>query len=121
MWRTIDAKGLYAATVAISETYDVLVADKIAAATGAGWSVRNRHERSALFEIDGVAPELLAEFSQRSLQVAATLRELLTDFPRPQQPVPDPCGDVADPPARHPAVPAGQAAAAAAGVACSLA
>ena len=80
VWRTIDAKGLYAATVAISEIYDVLVADKIAAATGASWSVHHRHERSALFEIDGVAPELLAEFSQRSLQVAATLRELLTDF-----------------------------------------
>jgi conjugative relaxase-like TrwC/TraI family protein len=79
-WRTIDAKGLYAATVAISETYDVLVADKIAAVTGASWSVHNRRERSALFEIDGVAPELLAEFSQRSLQVTATLRELLGDF-----------------------------------------
>jgi conjugative relaxase-like TrwC/TraI family protein len=80
VWRTIDAKGLYAATVAISETYDVLVADKIAATTGATWSVRDRHERSALFEIDGVQPELLAEFSQRSVQVTATLRGLLADF-----------------------------------------
>ena len=79
-WRTIDAKGLYAATVAISETYDVLVADKIAAATGTRWSVRTRSERSALFEIDGVSGELLAEFSHRSLQVEATLRGLLTDF-----------------------------------------
>jgi conjugative relaxase-like TrwC/TraI family protein len=79
-WRTVDAKGLYAATVAISETYDVLVADKIAAATGTGWSVRARSERSALFEIDGVPGELLAEFSHRSLQVDASLRGLLTDF-----------------------------------------
>jgi conjugative relaxase-like TrwC/TraI family protein len=79
-WRTIDAKGIYAATVAISETYDVLVADKIAAATGTRWSVRTRSERSALFEIDGVSSDLLAEFSHRSLQVEATLRGLLTDF-----------------------------------------
>jgi conjugative relaxase-like TrwC/TraI family protein len=79
-WRTIDAKGLYAATVAISETYDVLVADKIAAATGTSWSVSARGERSALFEIDGVPGDLLAEFSHRSLQVEATLRGLLTDF-----------------------------------------
>ncbi len=80
VWRTVDAKGLYAATVAISEIYDVIVADKIATATGASWSVQNRHERSALFEIDGVEPQMLAEFSQRSLQVAATLRGLLADF-----------------------------------------
>ncbi|MGH3260942.1 MAG: MobF family relaxase, partial [Trebonia sp.] len=79
-WRSVDAKGLYAATVAISETYDTLVADKIAAAIGTRWSVRARAERSPLFEIDGVSPDLLAEFSHRSLQIEAQLRGLLAGF-----------------------------------------
>jgi conjugative relaxase-like TrwC/TraI family protein len=79
-WRSIDSKALYAATVAISEYYDVIAADKIAAATGARWSVRRRDERSTLFEIDGVSSSLLEEFSRRSLQVEAALRELLSDF-----------------------------------------
>jgi hypothetical protein len=80
VWRTVDAKGLYAATVAISELYDVIVADRITAALGVDWAVTPRLERSALFEIDGVNAELLAEFSARSVQVDAAVRDLLKDF-----------------------------------------
>jgi conjugative relaxase-like TrwC/TraI family protein len=80
-WRSIDAKALYAATVAVSEIYDCLIADAVRRQTGASWSLRSRGERrSPGFEIDGVDEGLLAEFSTRATQVHASLRELLEDF-----------------------------------------
>ena len=80
-WRSIDAKALYAATVAVSEVYDCLIADAVHRDTGATWSLRNRGmRRSPAFEIDGVDDRLLAEFSTRTTQVQASLRDLLADF-----------------------------------------
>jgi conjugative relaxase-like TrwC/TraI family protein len=80
-WRSIDAKALYAATVAVSEVYDCLIADAVSHTTGASWSLRNRGaRRSPGFEIDGVDDGLLAEFSTRATQVQASLRGLLEDF-----------------------------------------
>jgi conjugative relaxase-like TrwC/TraI family protein len=80
-WRSIDAKALYAATVAVSEVYDCLIADAVHRDTGATWSLRNRGmRRSPAFEIDGVDDVLLAEFSTRATQVQASLRDLLDDF-----------------------------------------
>ncbi|HMC94555.1 MAG TPA: relaxase domain-containing protein, partial [Polyangia bacterium] len=81
VWRSIDAKELYAATVAVSEIYDCLIADAVARETGATWSLRDRGpRRSAGFEIDGVDDVLLAEFSTRATQVQASLRVLLEEF-----------------------------------------
>ena len=81
VWRSIDAKALYAATVAVSEVYDCLIADVVHRDTGATWSLRNRGERrSPGFEIDGVDDVLLAEFSTRATQVQASLRDLLDEF-----------------------------------------
>ena len=80
-WRSIDAKALYATTVAVSEVYDCLIADAVHRDTGATWSLRSRGERrSPAFEIDGVDDGLLAEFSTRATQVQASLRDLLDDF-----------------------------------------
>src|SRR5450755_2372599 len=81
VWRSIDAKALYAATVAVSEVYDCLIADAVARETGATWSLRDRGpRRSPGFEIDGIDDVLLAEFSTRATQVQASLRVLLEDF-----------------------------------------
>src|SRR5450755_4119147 len=80
-WRSIDAKALYAATVAVSEVYDCLIADAVSRDTGATWSLRDRGpRRSSGFEIDGVDDVLLAEFSTRATQVQASLRVLLEEF-----------------------------------------
>jgi conjugative relaxase-like TrwC/TraI family protein len=81
VWRSIDAKALYAATVAVSEVYDCLIADAVGRETGATWSLRDRGPRRSLgFEIDGVDDVLLAEFSTRTTQVQASLRVLLEEF-----------------------------------------
>jgi conjugative relaxase-like TrwC/TraI family protein len=81
VWRSIDAKALHAATVAVSEIYDCLIADAVARETGATWSLRDRGpRRSPALEIDGVDDVLLAEFSTRSLQVQASLRVLVEEF-----------------------------------------
>jgi hypothetical protein len=53
---SIDAKALYAATVALSEVYDCLIADAVRRDVGASWSLPG-------VRIDGVDDALLAEFS----------------------------------------------------------
>ncbi|HEY5200001.1 MAG TPA: MobF family relaxase, partial [Acidothermaceae bacterium] len=78
VWRSVDAKALYAATVAVSEVYDCLIADAVARDTGATWSLRDRGPRRSLgFEINGVDDVLLAEFSTRTTQVQGALCILL--------------------------------------------
>ena len=81
VWRSLDGRRLHKAAVAVSELYDDLIADRLAAALPVGWSHRDRgHGRTPAFEVDGVDDGLLAEFSQRSSQVTARTRELAAAF-----------------------------------------
>ncbi len=80
-WRSLDSRALHHAAVAISELYDDLVADHVCARLSVKWGSRSRGERrSAAFEIDGIDDTLLAEFSTRSAQVDAGMRDRLVDF-----------------------------------------
>ena len=81
VWRSLDGRRLHKAAVAMSELYDDLIADRLAAVLPVGWSHRQRgRDRTAAFEVDGVDDELLAEFSQRATQVTARTRELAAAF-----------------------------------------
>ena len=80
-WRSLDGRRLHKAAVAVSELYDDLVADQLAAVLPVGWSHRDRgHGRTPAYEVDGIDDGLLAEFSQRSTQVTARTRELAESF-----------------------------------------
>ncbi|MEJ7725546.1 MAG: MobF family relaxase [Actinomycetes bacterium] len=80
-WRSLDGRRLHKAAVAVSELYDDLVADRLAAVLPVVWSHRDRgRSRTPAFEVDGLNDALLAEFSQRSNQVTARTRELAESF-----------------------------------------
>ena len=80
-WRTLDGQLLFAAAVALSETYDALVADEVARRLRVGFGWRDRGaRRTPGFEVDGIDDELLALFSSRSRDITAHLHDLVTDF-----------------------------------------
>jgi conjugative relaxase-like TrwC/TraI family protein len=77
-WRTIDGRILFAATVAMSEVHNTLLADNLSRRLGVGWQLRERGERrNAAFEIDGIPDHLINEFSSRTEQIEANLGVLL--------------------------------------------
>ncbi|WUV28603.1 relaxase domain-containing protein [Kribbella sp. NBC_01484] len=77
-WRTIDGRVLFAATVAMSEVHNTLLADNLSRRLGVGWQLRERGERrNAAFEIDGIPDDLINEFSSRTEQIEANLAILV--------------------------------------------
>src|SRR5699024_1555086 len=65
-WRTLDGHALYAAGVALSDTYDALPADNLTRALGVAWETRLRgRNRNPRRELAAVPDRLIAEFSQR--------------------------------------------------------
>ncbi len=80
-WRSVDGQEFYRATVALSETYIDLFVDNLTQQLPVGWSWRDRGpRRSPVYEIDGITDELLATFSQRSVQIGTALDDMLADF-----------------------------------------
>ncbi len=66
-WRSLDGKTIHAATVAVSELYDGLLADELHRRLGVTCSYRSRGDgRNEAFEIDGIDDTLIREFSSRS-------------------------------------------------------
>lgn len=81
LWRTLDGQQLFAAGVALSETYDALVSDELARRLPVSFGWRDRGaRRTPAFEVDGVDDQLLALFSTRSRDVETHLQGLLVDF-----------------------------------------
>src|SRR5699024_6948023 len=74
-WRTLDSRVLHRAAVAASELYDTALADHLTIELGVDWEHRvrkvglTRDRESFGFEIVGVPPELIAEFSSRTEQI----------------------------------------------------
>jgi len=80
-WRSVDSRALYHAAVALSELYDDLVADQLAARLPVAWGWRTRGERRTPgYEIDGIDDRLLAAFSTRAADIDAALAEAVVDF-----------------------------------------
>ena len=72
VWRTLDGQQLFAAGVALSETYDALVSDELARRLPVTFGWRDRGaRRTPAFEVDGIDDQLLALFSTRSRDVGA--------------------------------------------------
>src|SRR5688500_4124264 len=52
VWRSLDGRRLHKAAVAVSELYDDLIADRLAAVLPVGWSHRDRgYGRTPAFEV----------------------------------------------------------------------
>lgn len=66
-WRSLDSRTLHRATVALSATYNALLADHTTRMLGLAWTDVDRgQDRNPGWEIDGVPAELIAVFSQRT-------------------------------------------------------
>jgi conjugative relaxase-like TrwC/TraI family protein len=71
-WRTLDSRSLYAASVAHSDTYDLLLADNLTRALGMEWEVRLRgRARNPRRELAAIPDHLITEFSQRTAAITA--------------------------------------------------
>jgi conjugative relaxase-like TrwC/TraI family protein len=80
-WRTLDGQLLYAAAVAHSDTYDLLLADNVTRALGLAWETRLRgHARNPRRELAAVPDHLITEFSQRSAAITAAKDAAIADF-----------------------------------------
>ena len=77
-WRSVDSRALFTAAVALSETYDSLLADHHTARLGVAWEWRERGpNRSPAYEITGVPDQLLQVFSTRSTAITAQVAQAI--------------------------------------------
>jgi len=80
-WRTLDSRAIFKATTTLSELHQGVLSDLLTAALGVGWEGRSRrHAERPRYEIAGVPEALMAEFSQRSEQIATESERLRADF-----------------------------------------
>jgi len=80
-WRTLDSQSLYAAAVAHSDTYDLLLADNLTRALGLAWETRQRRrDRNPRRELAAVPDHLISEFSQRSAAITAAKDDAIAAF-----------------------------------------
>ncbi|MDR1427767.1 MAG: relaxase domain-containing protein, partial [Bifidobacteriaceae bacterium] len=82
-WRTLDGRPMRAATVAMSELYNGVLADHLTRLFGLGWDTRDRgRNRNPAWEVEGVTEELIAEFSQRTAAIEAEKDRLVEEYAR---------------------------------------
>ena len=80
-WRTLDSRGLFKATVALSELHQGVLSDLLTQELGWGWDGRaRRHSDRLRFEVIGVSEALMAEFSQRAKAIEARKDALIAEF-----------------------------------------
>lgn len=80
-WQTLDSRTLYSAAVALSETYDVLLASNITRALGLNWEMRRRgRDRNPRRELAAIPDRLIAEFSQRSAAITVAKDAAIAEF-----------------------------------------
>ena len=90
IWRSLDSRGLFKATVALSEMYNGVLSDYLTEALGYGWEPQGRkHSATPKWEIAGVPERLQAEFSQRSVGIEDTKNTLVDEFVSRPRPVAD--------------------------------
>jgi conjugative relaxase-like TrwC/TraI family protein len=80
-WRSLDGRGLHAATVAMSELHEAIVMDHLTRTLGVGWELRPRagQGRNPGWSIKSVPDDLMVAFSRRSVQVNTRADELIAE------------------------------------------
>jgi conjugative relaxase-like TrwC/TraI family protein len=79
-WRSVDSRPMHAATVALSEHYNAVLADDLARTLGAAWEARARgRDRNPAWEISSVPDALVREFSSRAGDIDAATDRLIAE------------------------------------------
>jgi conjugative relaxase-like TrwC/TraI family protein len=80
-WRALDSRPMHAATVAVSELYNAVLADRLTGTFGLQWGTRERGaNRNPAWEITGVHEDLIREFSSRSREINQVVDEMVDDY-----------------------------------------
>ncbi|MCF4122008.1 relaxase domain-containing protein [Antribacter sp. KLBMP9083] len=80
VWRALDAKPLFDATVALSAHYDATLRDRLTGTFGLAWEQRSRPaDKMPQWELAEVPDTLISEFSSRTHQIDACAEELVED------------------------------------------
>ena len=81
IWRTLDSRGLFKATVMLSELHQGVLSDLLTERLGWGWDGRSRqHSDQLRFEVTGVPEALMAEFSRRTAAIEERKGTLIGEF-----------------------------------------
>jgi conjugative relaxase-like TrwC/TraI family protein len=81
VWRTLDSRGMFGATVGLSEMYNGVLSDFLTQALGWGWeSTKRLHSHVPKYEVAGVPEELQKAFSARSHAIEVATNALIPDF-----------------------------------------
>lgn len=81
IWRTLDSRGLFKATVMLSELHQGVLSDLLTERLGWGWDGRkSRHSDQLRFEVAGVPEALMAEFSRRTAAIEERKNTLIAEF-----------------------------------------
>ncbi len=79
-WRSVDSRALFTAAVALSETYDSLIADHLTRRLALTWQWRDRGtNRSPAHELTAIGDDLLTTFSTRSAAITTTVARMIRD------------------------------------------
>jgi conjugative relaxase-like TrwC/TraI family protein len=82
-WRSLDGRPLHASVVALSEHYNVVLADRLTRTFGVEWEQRTRGDnRSSSWELAPVPDELVHEFSSRSRGIELETDRLVEAYVR---------------------------------------
>lgn len=80
-WRSLDGRPMHAATVALSEHYNAVLADHLTRTLGVGWEPRDRgRDRNRAWEIAGVPERLIETFSSRSQAIEQEADRLVARY-----------------------------------------
>lgn len=78
-WRTLDSRGLFAATVMLSEMHQGVLSDLLTAELGWDWEPHTRRSSPApKWEVAGVSQRLMDEFSTRTTAILDAKDRLIT-------------------------------------------
>ena len=95
-WRTLDSRAIFKATTTLSELHQGVLSDLLTAALGVGWEARTRrHGAAPATRSPGSPRQLMAEFSQRSEQIAEASAKLRAAFRAAHGRSPTPVEDMA--------------------------
>lgn len=80
-WRTLDSRAIHTAVTRLSEHYNALLSDRLAAVLSIGWEARERGAgRSTAWEITGVPQELMDVFSSRTRDIEQVKDRLVEEY-----------------------------------------
>ena len=80
-WRTLDSRAVFAATVELSELHQGVLSDLLAQELGWDFDARTRrHSDAPKWEVTGISDNLIAHFSQRSVNIAIVQDRLIEKF-----------------------------------------